>query len=254
MIDQLVEGLQGLEEVLRSLSVRSAHFIPDVVSVGFGREIYESSLAVRKLAHSETPRMANICARTAFEAATDVMFLVSRNDYDHWGACARVGELLDWEYASDLSSKVPLDSTMTDHLTSFDASAAVQQEAYEWERQCPGKGDILHNAFAHMQAVRANRPYLHWSERSRSKLVSELGGQNDSVMMRSWYNLLSIQTHAAPRIFTDFIDVQSSDAIQLNVTIQSSEERERIAALGIGTACASVQAAIVHLPALVEAG
>ena len=100
MIDQLVEDLERLEGVLRSLSVRFAHFIPDVVSVGFGREIYESSLAVSKLAHSEMPRMANVCARTAFEAATDVMFLASRNDYDHWGARARAGELLDWEYAA----------------------------------------------------------------------------------------------------------------------------------------------------------
>lgn len=254
MIDKLVEDLRRLEVVLQESSIRAVHLIPDVVSLGFAREVYEHGIAVALLASSQVPRAANVCARSAFEAATDLMFLERKQDeYDHWGARARVAELLDHKRADELSRNVALSPAVGEDIAPFDASAVVRREANEWERYCPGKGRLLHEALDAVQDDRATRKW-HWSGTSRHKLLSKLDDRGDAAdMMRSWYNLLSIQAHSAPRIFTDFVDVNPSGAIQLRVTPQDEEQRWRITRIGIGTARCSVQTATVLLPNLLEA-
>lgn len=261
LTDRLGESLQRLEGVIGAFQVRGSHLIPDLVVLGLGRDIFENGNGTHILARSDVPRAGNACARSALEGALDLLFLSTRSDdtYDVWGARARVGELLDRERAAELASRVgPAvgDEPLEDAIE-FDAAAMIHDEAAAWESYAVGKGTILLKALEDVREDRRKRRW-HWTGYRRTELPRRIydGGEPDShefvAVVESWYNLLSIEAHPAPRIFADQVEMGREGTIQVKVTPESEDDHARMTNVGVGASFVAAEVAGRILTDLIE--
>jgi PAS domain-containing protein len=249
--ERLQGSLRRLEETIRSFRVRGVHFVPDLVILGLGRDVFENAQASLLLARSEVPRAGNACARSALEGALDLLFLANRPDdtYDLWGARARAAEILDREHAAELASRVDsqVPEGVTDGDLTVDVNAMIEAEATVWESRATGKGAILQTALENVRADRKNRKW-HWTGYRRGELLRKIYDEPEDdphsfvAVVTSWYNLLSIEAHPAPRIFADQLEIREDGTISVKVTPGSAEEHARMTNVGVGAAFVAAEA------------
>lgn len=202
--ERLKIALQDLEQGIRDLSVSPEHFIPDLVTVGLARDVFENATAVDVLAASPVPRAVYPNARAAFEASQDLALLVTAPSYDEAGALAFVAEVLDWWRSAELARAVGEFKEALGVVEPVQYEQIIEQAASLWDGYMPGRGRLLREARDTVQALRAKRRY-HWSGLPRDRIHEELGTRPGSLpgttpIYRSWYNLLSFQAHPSPRL------------------------------------------------------
>jgi hypothetical protein len=171
------------------------------------------TLATTALARSQTPRATYSTARAAFEAAQDLAFLAYSSDPAFAGARAYVAGIVDNRTTqqrgrlatAEIFGSRPL--KVSEHAE----DDAVQAEAAFLDTMVPTAGQILWDALAAVRNARGGRR-SHWSGLRRDELIKEVdsflrarGHTGVAATMTSMYDLLSRQTHAAPRCHEPFM-------------------------------------------------
>ncbi len=239
-VEDLDEALGSLHDTILTTGVRGAHLIPDLALLGLARDVFQHAKAVRLLWDSQVPRTAHAAARSAFEAAQEVMFLGTRNaDYDHFGARARAGELLDWEYGAQLANQAAVDQEDVEQKS---AAVLADEDSEVWSRFVPEKTQVMSEALEavlHDRTKKKGRQF-HWSGKSRTRLPEEFaeatGGDEQSLLIhKSLYNLLSLQAHPAPRIETKSLEFDDT-----GFTLFIDGDPEEVAGIAIAAAVIAV--------------
>ena len=210
MIDDLADlddSIEALTEAIKATAIRGDFLIPDLVAVGFARDVFENAVAVRHLATSIVPRAVYPSARAAFEAVFELVTLITDPDYGAAGCRARVVELLEAERSRKLVREVlRYDGRDGEIMQSGPVADQVEEEAKGWDRFAPGRGDMLRDAFKVVLSDRQRRPpQWNWFRSSRVEMQRKAapkigGGLQTEKMLESWYQLLSAQSHPSPRI------------------------------------------------------
>lgn len=246
----LAAALAELENEIRATGVSREHFIPDLVALGLARDVFENARAVQELAESPVPRAVYPNARAAFEAAQDLILLVGRPEYDRWGARALVAEMYDKARSRELAQAVFDELGQPGEIEQVDVDALVDDAAAAWEQYAPGKGELVIRAREEVEAARERHPRrYHWSGLTRDQINREIvplvgGGAGTGEIYRSWYNLLSFQTHPSPRIDDTHLDWDPETGFTLVIT---PDEDTDLGEMGRDAAYVAVQSAALAL-------
>lgn len=246
--DRLEHAIVELAQAIRDTGVSSDRLIPDLVAIGLAREVYENARATLLIASSDVPRAVYPSSRAAFEASQDLALLVTGTDYDESGARAFAAEILDWNHSAELAKPIFDALSQPQQIESIAVDQMIGEAAQAWDQYAPGKAEVLAKAFAAVKADRAARRF-HWSGLSRTGIHAELGSRpgahaGTSEIYRSWYNLLSFQSHPSPRLDQRHMDFTPVDGFTL---IIQPDEPGRLSGLGVSAAFVAVQVAILLL-------
>ena len=249
-VDDLSDARAELEAAIRKFSVDGDHLIADLALLGFAREVLESLIAVSLLSQSDVPRMLYGSARSAFEAVSEMIALISEGDYDSQGAKARVSELFERDASRDAALAVAREITpVEEDLEPVERiEENLETDKRFWD-QCASeaRSHVLDRAYEEVKAAREKRNWT-WFGTSRTKLLERAGdyiggGEVTTALMRSWYSLLSIQSHPAPRINTKHLRLTNGKF----VFGTPDEERSNVIGHGVGAVFVSTKVAVAIL-------
>ena len=91
-LSELRNGLAELEDAISRFPVRPEYVFADLAALGFARDVLENGHAVALLAESPVPRSLYPCARAAFEALFELVYLLKSKDFNLMGCRAHVAE------------------------------------------------------------------------------------------------------------------------------------------------------------------
>jgi hypothetical protein len=204
-LTELGTASDNVEAEMRRTPIRQEYLLSDLVALGFARDVLENIRAVAILTQSEVPRSIYPCCRAAFEAAQDLLLLAARPNYAEWGARAFINEIYEREEVRSTARAIFEDLGEPELVPVVDEpEVQVRISGEEWERQGSGKIALVERAHSAVIASRKARAF-HWSGLTRTKIHQELVRYigNDPIsgrIYKSYYSLLSIQSHPAPRL------------------------------------------------------
>ena len=148
--------------------------------------------------------------RSAVEAGQDALFLATDPDRDRLGARARVFERLEYaDIRTDIGESFG-EAEMAPVEAEYEAIAqSVEADAASWDKDCPGRGQLLRDALAHLltkfQAARTgSRHPLHWSELTRWRMAEALEARTGHLGLAkkfiTSYAILSRNSHPRTRL------------------------------------------------------
>jgi hypothetical protein len=182
LIEELVPALAGLQSRLDHFRLRQWEYAGDLTLYGFLRGTWESASATLFLVRqTDFAAAAYPCVRAAFEAAEDALLLATEANFSAAGARARVFERLEHaDLKSEMHDAFADPGTEEPARDYSEAVASVEKDAARWNRDCPGRGQLLLEALAHFlpmfrAAKNGGRHPAHWSELSRRKMAVEIG-------------------------------------------------------------------------------
>lgn len=206
--DDLAGAVDQLEAEHGRIVVRLRHLLPDWVLAGMYIDVIEHCKASRILMDSDLARAAFSNARSALEAAAEMMYLAaSAETYDERGACARAFELVA------LDRLARREGPLADHAIGFTPSEApapatpeeiMGYEGKHWSEEFSGALGAVERALKSAQ----RRQGGSWNGLSRSELAAvaaKAWGEEAIPLPPLWeflYGHLSIQAHPGARTAT----------------------------------------------------
>lgn len=213
-----------LEKKLKGFRVSASHLVSDMVLYSISLDVLEQIMAVEILRASPVPRSAYANARSALEAAVDIVYLTLRpTDYDLRACQARSAELLELE---ELAKRRERADAALDELPplpdALHADEAMDRDAKEWEARAPGKGAVFRRAFEHVHSRSTQRG--HWSGLDKGEVFREIAAahgvpREQGAMLEVIHAALSIHAHPRPRTGQRDVTVNADEArVTFNVS------------------------------------
>jgi hypothetical protein len=206
-------SLEKLREHLDAFRIRQVHFAADLTLWGLAVAAWDAGNAV--LLISKDGRFvvgAFPIVRAAVEVGQDALYLATDPDHDALGAKARVFERLEYaNIRTDLGSSFDVEGIGLSDAEYDQIAKSVEADAISWERDCPGKGQLLRDALAMFlplfKAARTgSRHPMHWAQRTRWRLAEELeqrtGQSGLAKKFMTSYSILSRNSHPRTRLET----------------------------------------------------
>jgi hypothetical protein len=236
----LRSALLELESAIRDTGVSQDYLVPDLVAIGLSREVFENGHAVLLLAESNVPRTVHPNSRAAFEAAQDLILLVTAPDYDTAGSEAYVAEVFDKARSRELAEEAFTALGRASEIEHVDVDSVLKDAADTWAGHAPAKAELIFKAKDVIAEYRRRRKY-HWSGLTRDEIHRELGTRMKSdgtaEIYKSMYNILSFSSHPSPRLDEQHLSYSKGTGF----TLQISSEDPVVSAIGIDAAIIAVK-------------
>jgi hypothetical protein len=198
-------ALAYLNEQLGTMRVRRRHFLPDWFLVSMYLDVIEHCAAVETLTKSDVPHAAFANARSALEAAVELMYLTATPDaYDERGALGRAFELVALDRLARREAPVAdhaLGYVAPETAESTSPEEIIGEEARIWAVEFRGAMGVAERALKFAQ----ERQSGNWTGLSRSELVKAAaaawGGEADPLtpVWEFLYGHLSLESHPGMR-------------------------------------------------------
>jgi hypothetical protein len=237
MPPSLLEAHNALAARCNGYRVFERHFVPDRMLHGFALEVIEQTHAILLLTEPDSlvPRAAIANARSAFEAAWEMLLLVSGEaSFDRYGALVRAFELLEQEKLLErrdrASAAIQLDVTDA----GMTPEQAAEKDGQVWGVGFPTAPELMRQAVAELR----EKPRRHWLGVSQTDMgfaIRKRYGSEDpglGEMVDTTYGVLSVHAHARPR--TNDRGTRIEDG---RVVFTSKEEHGRLASSVGAVAC-----------------
>ena len=199
-LPSLAHLVDQLRHELKQYPMHIDHFIADSTLFGLAIDVVEQALAVQILVQSEVPRGGHSNARSAWEAAIDLLHLTaSADDYDRLGCLARVHEIHE---DARLRRRLLLEPSMNAAEVDKEVRNMAHDDASAWSEKSPGAGEALKRAVDEFLG-RKGQGRKHWSGLTREDLTTHVAGALDpsgelSRLFRGIYGGSS--SHSHPRM------------------------------------------------------
>lgn len=255
-LEDLASAIGEIENAIGGSSVRGDHLFGDLAALGLARDVLENSKAVLLIASSEVPRALYPSARAAFESLFELIFLIGRADFDLMGCKVHVTELAENQRSRGLAQRALGTANDARELEpAIPLHAAIREEAHSWDQMAPGRGDLLIRAYEEVIRERKNGKY-YWFGMSRTQMHKAaaplIGGDTATEdMIKSWYQLLSLQSHPAPRINSHSLDWREDGTFVFGTP---DDQKKFSIGMGVGAAHVAAKAASIALRDLPSKG
>jgi hypothetical protein len=186
---------------------RDAHPVADVVLLAYAGDVVEQAHATLALAAAGVGRPSYANARAAFEAALDMLLLVS--DPIETDRLACLAYMLEWVETEELFGRfgradaaVPIVTRPLPGAAQTDEIVRILAEGFEL--RAPGHRALIEAAYA--EARRPKRTRRHWSDLGRGQIAGTVGARLPALegfaeISDLLYGLASFHTH--PRVRTE---------------------------------------------------
>jgi hypothetical protein len=188
--------------------MRDGHAIADLVLHGYASDVVQQCRATFCLADSKWPRTSYATARSAFEAAIDMLLLVSEpSEFDRTGALAYAIERVETEQLRQRFLAADIEGGFDDDtFDSITPEEAAETDAVYCDRKKPGTGDLVRHAL--VEAREPGRAKKHWSGlgmRGRSERIQARMPNVGGIAMAgdAFYGYMSVQAHPRLRAGAD---------------------------------------------------
>jgi hypothetical protein len=234
LTQELTRALDQLEVALEQMAPSKGHWVPDLVFMGYVLEILDNGRAVARLGGQQPPLHATPAARSAFEAAQNLLMLVSSESYRAAGALAYVYGLrkdleLTHSYPAGMSVPTP-DAGGPEWF-----EAALLEIGETWEALAPGSKALVDVANTELSA-RRNRKPDNWhglnpatelaARFERNPLLKSHGGYDPAAAFRNVYRALCRDTH--PRTIVRPRGITVSNAGMLHTDLERRRPADTI--------------------------
>lgn len=211
----LTAELSGLQQAQSTFEFRAETFLADLILLGLSVEVEESARAVQSLVATELPHRAFPLARTAYEAAQQALVLATHEDYAEIGTRAWVF------FERRLASKGGAESKE-------DAAGELGRRIAEmnrvWTGFHPSASDVLWRAqLAVAKLPKKPDNWLGEYFTERHRLAYEMvfsarkmpPAEGIAEINKALFHVLSLETHATPRIHPRKVMVDKTGAIMV---------------------------------------
>lgn len=196
------EHLDDLAELIVSRPGRSLHLLPDLALKMFAVQVLQYGHSLQRVLDADLNSWAFPLARTTFETAEDMAYLAFARDieeYDRLGALAMVGAEVAISKMNGLLRAAGAVTGLPPMRDTLPEGERVAIMADEWSAFRPEAAGIVHEAHRTATAAWA-KGIKHWSTLSRQAIHSALDVRlNDptlSAVLKSWYDILAVRSHA----------------------------------------------------------
>jgi len=203
--ETIAEAQALLSAHLSALRIRRRHFLPDAFLVNMYLDVLEHCAAVETLSQSDVPHASYANARSALEAAVEMMYLTASPDtYEERGAAGRAFELVSLERSARVygpAADRAIGGPLPDDDESRSPEELIGEEAREWGIEFSGAMRLAERAFKAAQA----RSGGNWTGLSRAEVTRSAAmawGEEAGPLPALWdflHGHLSLESHPGMR-------------------------------------------------------
>lgn len=190
-----------LRAAIGASRVKSPTLLRDVAALDFSAQVLGAAEATLVLDASHVPDMAYVAARFAFEACTDLMYLL-RAVPDSNAAAARAYVAAHFALRESVGMLRTSGEAIGEDPGPIPPALRKQleQDAIDIEPLSPGAGDLLRQALRDREAG----GHWHWSGLRRGEVISAVwqADQNEELgkMLRAYSGTLALRAHPRVRL------------------------------------------------------
>ena len=197
-LNDLGGKIRQARDLLNSTHVRSGHLVLQQVLVRYLRNAIAAAEVSHIVAAARHPDGAAPVTRYLFEAAVDLMYLLTEPDPDAAAARTLVWNILDWERHWELHRAV--DATDASVATGPQQQETADEAISNFVTQLRELGEDASVVELVYRDAKGRRSW-HWSGVTRTEMLRRLEARANpefSAMLRALWPILSDEAHPSP--------------------------------------------------------